>query len=97
MARRWYDRSDGARKALRGTLSLAGEQGHADSLARTTTDSTPPVRLDTVPINQEADYDAATGWLGAAEVGVATMNEFRRQVEHRARETNVPSTRVRRA
>jgi len=41
------------------------------------------IQLDGVPINDQADYDQATGWLGAAEVVVATMNEFRRQVDAR--------------
>ena len=43
------------------------------------------IQLDGVPINASPDYDDVDGWLGATEVVVATINEFRRQVEHRRR------------
>jgi hypothetical protein len=38
------------------------------------------IQLDGVPINVAPIYDDVDGWLGAAEVAVATINEFRRQV-----------------
>jgi hypothetical protein len=43
------------------------------------------VQLDGIPLNTSPDYDAAEGWLSAVEVAVATINEFRRQVEARRR------------
>jgi hypothetical protein len=45
------------------------------------------VEVDTVPINDIVnDKDpSAHGWLGAAEVAVLTLGEFRRQVEQRQR------------
>lgn len=44
------------------------------------------IQLDGIPINASPDYDSVDGWLGAAEVAVATINEFRRQVARRRRE-----------
>ncbi|WP_262285518.1 hypothetical protein [Micromonospora sp. MA102] len=41
------------------------------------------VMLDGIPINAAPDYDQAEGWLVTAEVAVATINEFRRQVSKR--------------
>jgi hypothetical protein len=41
------------------------------------------IQLDGVPINVSPDYDGVDGWLGAVEVAVATINEFRRQAEAR--------------
>jgi hypothetical protein len=38
------------------------------------------IQLDGIPINVSPDYDDVDGWLGATEVVVATINEFRRQV-----------------
>lgn len=39
------------------------------------------IQLDGIPINDvEGGYDAVDGWLGATEVAVATINEFRRGV-----------------
>jgi hypothetical protein len=38
------------------------------------------IQLDGIPINVGPGYDDAEGWLGASEVVVATLNEFRRQV-----------------
>lgn len=38
------------------------------------------IQLDGIPINVGPGYDDAEGWLGAAEVMLATLNEFRRQV-----------------
>jgi hypothetical protein len=41
------------------------------------------IQLDGIPINVAPDYDDGEGWLGVAEVAIATINEFRRQVERR--------------
>ena len=49
------------------------------------------IQLDGIPINASPDYDDVDGWLGATEVAVATINEFRRQVTRR-RETLAGST-----
>ena len=49
------------------------------------------IQLDGVPINVGPSYDDAEGWLGAAEVVVATMNEFRRQVAVRRKELPPPT------
>jgi hypothetical protein len=38
------------------------------------------IQLDGIPINAGPGYDDAEGWLGATEVVLATLNEFRRQV-----------------
>ena len=43
------------------------------------------VEVDGVPINASPDYDAGHGWLGAAEMVVSTLGEFRRQSEKRAK------------
>jgi hypothetical protein len=43
------------------------------------------IQLDGIPINASPDYDGVDGWLGATEVAVATINEFRRQVVRRRR------------
>ncbi len=44
------------------------------------------VEVDGIPINTaESGYDRADGWLGAAEVTVATLAEFRRQTDVRKR------------
>jgi hypothetical protein len=37
------------------------------------------VQVDGVPINSAPEYEMGHGWLGAAEVVVATLGEFRRQ------------------
>lgn len=50
------------------------------------------VMLDGVPINAAPDYDQAEGWLVTAEVAVATINEFRRQVVKRKAELPHEST-----
>jgi hypothetical protein len=52
------------------------------------------VEVDTVPINDIVnDPDpAAHGWLGAAEVAVLTLGEFRRQVERRQQERRIDGT-----
>lgn len=44
------------------------------------------IQLDGVPINASPDYDDVEGWLGATEVAVATINEFRRQFLRRRRD-----------
>ena len=45
------------------------------------------VVVDGVPINVvESGYDRAEGWLGAAEVSLATLAEFRRQADARKRQ-----------
>lgn len=41
------------------------------------------IQLDGIPINVAPGYDNGEGWLGAAEVAIATINEIRRQVERR--------------
>ncbi len=44
------------------------------------------VEVDGIPINTvESGYDRAEGWLGAAEVSLATLTEFRRQADARRR------------
>lgn len=40
------------------------------------------VEVDGIPINAPP-YDAADGWLGAAEIVVTTLSEFRRQATKR--------------
>ncbi|MFF5264243.1 hypothetical protein ACFY4C_35405 [Actinomadura viridis] len=42
------------------------------------------LELDTVPLNDHKTDDDVTGWLAAAEVITATLNEFHRQVAARA-------------
>jgi hypothetical protein len=37
------------------------------------------IQLDGIPINVAPDHDNGEGWLSAAEVAIATINEFRRQ------------------
>jgi hypothetical protein len=44
------------------------------------------LELDTVPLNDHNNDDDVTGWLAAAEVITATLNEFHRQVTARAGE-----------
>jgi hypothetical protein len=41
------------------------------------------IELDGVPVNEAPHYDQGHGWLGAAELVIATMGEFRRQVARR--------------
>jgi hypothetical protein len=41
------------------------------------------IQLDGIPINIAPEYDDVDGWLGATEVAVATINEFRRQAVRR--------------
>jgi hypothetical protein len=48
------------------------------------------IQLDGIPINVAPSYDDAEGWLGAAEVVVATINEFRRQVGVRRKDLPLP-------
>ena len=43
------------------------------------------IQLDGIPINAAPDYDDVDGWVGAVEVAVATINEFRRQAVARRR------------
>jgi hypothetical protein len=43
------------------------------------------IELDGIPINASPDYDGVDGWLGATEVAVTTISEFRRQVVRRRR------------
>jgi hypothetical protein len=43
------------------------------------------IQLDGIPINTSPDYDSVDGWLGAVEVAVTTINEFRRQAQARHR------------
>jgi hypothetical protein len=44
------------------------------------------LELDTVPLNDHHSDDDVTGWLAAAEVITATLNEFHRQVTARVDE-----------
>ncbi|GAA4490505.1 hypothetical protein GCM10023191_022770 [Actinoallomurus oryzae] len=46
------------------------------------------LELDTVPLNDHKHDDDVTGWLAAAEVLTATLNEFHRQVAKRQAEQN---------
>ena len=48
------------------------------------------VQLDGIPLNDKVDDDQATGWLGANEIIIATVNEFYRQVKKRQSELNQP-------
>jgi hypothetical protein len=43
------------------------------------------VEVDGIPINVSPSYDPAVGWMGASEVVVATLHEFLRQSQARAR------------
>ncbi|MEV4134041.1 hypothetical protein AB0J72_17955 [Dactylosporangium sp. NPDC049742] len=43
------------------------------------------IQVDGVPINASPAYDEGEGWLGAAEVAVATIGELRRQAVRRRR------------
>src|SRR5258707_13888883 len=44
------------------------------------------IEVDGVPINEGPGYEPGPGWLGAAEIVITTMNEFRRQTEKRQRD-----------
>jgi hypothetical protein len=44
------------------------------------------IEVDGVPINEAPHYDQGHGWLGAAEIVIATLSEFRRQMEKRQKE-----------
>lgn len=44
------------------------------------------VQLDGIPLNDQTNYDAVTGWLGANEVITATISEFYRRVKKRQSE-----------
>lgn len=50
------------------------------------------IQVDGVPINAAPVYDEGEGWLGAAEVAVATIGEFRRQAGRRKRGAASPTT-----
>jgi hypothetical protein len=51
------------------------------------------VEVDGIPINTVEDgYDRGEGWLGVAEVGTATLAEFRRQFDARQRGRKVDAT-----
>ena len=41
------------------------------------------VEVDGIPINESPSYEQGAGWIGAAEIAVSTLSEFRRQVETR--------------
>lgn len=43
------------------------------------------VEVDGIPINVEPMYEQGQGWLGAAEVITATLNEFRKDASARRR------------
>jgi hypothetical protein len=43
------------------------------------------VEVDGIPINVEPHYEQGQGWLGAAEVITATLNEFRKDAAARRR------------
>ncbi|MFQ6169965.1 hypothetical protein ACK8HX_00030 [Oryzobacter sp. R7] len=43
------------------------------------------VEVDGIPINVEPAYEQGHGWLGAAEVITATLNEFRKDATSRRR------------
>jgi hypothetical protein len=49
------------------------------------------LELDTVPLNDHNVDDDVTGWLAAAEVLTATLNEFHRQVAKRQAEKRAGS------
>src|SRR5258705_9712314 len=50
------------------------------------------IQVDGVPINVSPTYDEGEGWLGAAEVAVATIGELRRQTIRRRRNAASPTT-----
>ncbi len=39
------------------------------------------VEVDGIPINESPNYDPGHGWMGASEIVVSTLGEFRRQAE----------------
>jgi hypothetical protein len=41
------------------------------------------VEVNGVPINEAPAYDPGHGWMGASEVVMSTVNEFRRQASKR--------------
>jgi hypothetical protein len=41
------------------------------------------IEMDGVPINAALAYDPRHGWLGAAEMAMLTLGEFRKQAEIR--------------
>jgi hypothetical protein len=49
------------------------------------------VEVDGVPINTAPTYDPGHGWLGAAEIALLTLNEFRRQAEARRKDLTAAS------
>lgn len=46
------------------------------------------IQVNGVPINEAPHYDPGHGWLGAAEIVVATLNEFRHQARDRTNRQN---------
>lgn len=47
------------------------------------------IAVDGVPINAAPAYDPGHGWLGAAEVALLTLSEFRKQAEARRKQNAV--------
>jgi hypothetical protein len=50
------------------------------------------VEVDGIPISVEDGYDRGEGWLGAAEVSIATLAEFRRQFDSRRHQQGIDPT-----
>ena len=48
------------------------------------------VEVNGIPINEAPSYDPGDGWMGASEVVVSTMNEFRRQASKRRIQRSEP-------
>ncbi len=44
------------------------------------------VEVDGIPINESPSYDPGHGWMGASEMVISTLNEFRRQATQRRTE-----------
>lgn len=47
------------------------------------------IAVDGVPINAAPAYDPGHGWLGAAEVALLALSEFRKQAEARRKQNAV--------
>jgi hypothetical protein len=58
---------------------LASERGLAHAASARLCDNG-MIEVGGHPISQAPDYESGHGWLGAAEIVVATMNEFRPSV-----------------
>jgi len=44
------------------------------------------IEVDGIPINESPNYDSGHGWMGASEIVISTLAEFRRQAEKRRKQ-----------